>query len=169
MAKISETRGAQKKEAFFDTAEAKIHNFSFTPPDVDYPDNDKLHIKLAGTDNCRAAIQILRNGSDNNLHYHPNKDTIYMVLKGRIRFYGSGDRVLGEYGPNEGLLIPENARYWFKSLGDEEAWLLQFASFPKGAKASRRVDCEPLKLKGDGVWLGTTAEDDEIRRFRKGL
>lgn len=161
---IEGLRGAGKKEAFHRAAEADIVSFAFDGSDVEAPDGGKVHVKLAGTDSCRASIQILRNGGDNNLHYHPNMDLIYMVLKGRIRFYGPGDKVIGEYGPQEGLLLPENARYWFKSLGEEEAWLLQVAGYPKGAAASRRIPCAPPKTGAGGVWVGLTEAEKELQR-----
>ena len=139
MAKVHHLRGAEKKEAFHRAAEEKVHSFAFDASVVDVPDNAKAHIRLAGTDSCRASVQVLNGGGDNNLHYHPNMDLIYMVLKGRIQFYGPGDELIGDYGPNEGLLLPENSRYWFKSVGDEEAHLLQIAGYPKGREASRRI------------------------------
>ena len=53
-------------------------------------------------------------------------------------------QLLGVYGENEGLLLPENARYWFKGVSDE-AHLLQIAGYPRGAKAARRVPVEKDK------------------------
>ena len=153
-------RGAEKKEAFHLAAEALIHNFAFTRPDIEFPNQKKkIHVKLAGTNSVRAAIQILKEGGENNLHYHPNMDLIYMVLKGRIRFYGPGDKVLGEFGPTEGLLIPENSRYWFESVGTDEAHLLQIAGFPKGVSAFKRISIDPPKHAdgGEGVWFDTAS------------
>lgn len=158
-----ESRGAAKKEAFHEAAEAGVRTFKFQVPDG-IPENTKAHVKLTGTDSCRAQVQILRNGGDNNLHYHPNMDLIYMVLKGTVRFYGPGDKELGDFKPNEGILLPENARYWFKSLGSEEAWLLQIAGYPKGPKAAKRIPVEPAKdTQRVGVWFGLTEEEQKAR------
>lgn len=162
--KVDDVRGAEKKEAFHRAAEAGVHSFSFDTTGIELPDMGKVHVKLAGTDSCRASVQILRNGGDNNLHYHPNMDLIYMVLKGRVRFYGPNEAVLGEYGPHEGLLLPENARYWFKSVGADDAWLLQIAGYPKGAAASKRIPCEPRKASSNGHWIGLTEAEKELQR-----
>lgn len=169
-----EPRGAAKKEAFYRAAEAGIHTFAFTPPGIDFPtEKKKIHVKLAGTNSCRASVQVLREGGENNLHYHPNMDLIYMVLKGRIRFYGPEDKVLGEFGELEGILIPENSRYWFESVGDEEAHLLQIAGFPKGVEAFKRIAVAPPKHAdgGEGVWFdpasGRTLTDAEQRALEK--
>ena len=160
----AELKGAPKKEAFHQAAEAKIVNFAFTTPDQEIPVGKKAHIKLAGTNSCRASVQILNRGGENNLHYHPNMDLIYMVLKGRVQFYGPEHKLLGDFGPNEGLLLPENSRYWFKSEGDEEAWLLQIAGYPQGAEMSKRIPVEPARADAGGVWFGLTDKEEEVRR-----
>jgi quercetin dioxygenase-like cupin family protein len=159
-----ELYGEAKKEAFHLAAEEKIVSFGFARPDVVIPAGKKLHVKLAGTDSCRASVQILNQGGENNLHYHPNMDLIYMVLKGRVRFYGPGNTVVGEYGVHEGVLLPENSRYWFESVGDEEAHLLQIAGYPKGAKMSKRIPVEPAKPNKGGMWIGLTDEEETIRK-----
>lgn len=159
---VDDKRGAEKKEAFFLAAEAGIKTFDFNGPDIEIEPGKKLHVKLAGTDSCRASIQVLNKGGENNLHYHPNMDLIYMVLKGRVKFYGPGDKEIGDFGPQEGLLLPENSRYWFGSVGDEEAWLLQIAGYPKGAKMSKRIPLEPAKLP-PSTWVGMSEEDHKVR------
>lgn len=156
-------RGAPKKEAFHQAAEAKIVNFKFEKPAAEIPMGKKAHVKLAGTDSCRASVQVLNRGGENNLHYHPNMDLIYMVLKGRVQFYGPEGKLLGDYGPQEGLLLPENSRYWFRSVGDEEAWLLQIAGYPKGAEMSKRIPVEPARADAGGVWFGLTDKEEEVR------
>ena len=91
----TELRGAAKKEAFHLAAEAMIKNFAFQRPEGELEPGRKMHVKLAGTNTCRAQVQVLKKGGENNLHYHPNMDLIYMVLKGRVTFYGPGDKILG--------------------------------------------------------------------------
>src|SRR5215211_8476390 len=106
----TELRGEAKKEAFHQEAESKIEKFAFVRPDVVIPNNEKIHVKLTGTDSCRASVQILNKGGENNLHYHPNMDLIYMVLKGQVEFYGPEDESLGVFGKHEGIKLPENSR-----------------------------------------------------------
>ena len=168
-----ELHGAAKKEAFHLAAEAMVHSFKLERPAVELEPGRKLHIKLAGTDSCRAQVQVLKKGGENNLHYHPNMDLIYMVMKGRIKFYGPGDKVIGDFGPNEGMLLPENSRYWFESVGEEEAWLMQIAGFPKGISAYKRVAIEAPKHAdgGDGAWFnpatGELVSDAEEKEREK--
>ena len=160
----TELHGAAKKEAFHLAAEAMIHSFAFQRPPGELEPGRKMHIKLAGTDTCRAQVQILKKGGENNLHYHPNMDLIYMVLKGKVAFDGPDDKVIGEYGPHEGLLLPENSRYWFGAIGDEEAWLLQIAGYPKGAEMSKRIPVEPARADAGGVWFGLTDHEEDVRK-----
>ena len=76
-----------------------------------------------------------------------------MVLAGRVRFYGPGDVMIGEFGKYEGILIPRGEQYWFESASDdEELEILQMAGFEKGAKIER-VDAEPQKLSVESVYL----------------
>ena len=84
--------------------------FAFKRPDVPLPDGRKLHVKLAGTDSFRTSVQVLNKGGENNLHYHPNMDLMYMVLKGRVAFYGPGDKLVGEFGVHEGVMLPRTPR-----------------------------------------------------------
>jgi hypothetical protein len=71
-----------------------------------------------------------------------------MVLKGTVQFYGVGDKLLGEFGPMQGVQLPQYARYWFTSVGEEEAHLLQMAGYPVGASKKNRVT---LERRGEGV------------------
>ena len=86
-------------------------------------------VTLARTDRMIANVQVLKEGGENNLHLHPNLDGFWMVLKGRVKFYGENDALLGEYGPHEGILIPRGTRYWFESSGDEPLEILQVEAF----------------------------------------
>ena len=80
-------------------------------------------------------------------------DGFWMVLAGRVRFYGPGDALIGEFGKYEGILIPRGEQYWFESASDdEELEILQMAGFEKGAKIER-VDAEPQKLSVESVYV----------------
>src|SRR5208282_5857917 len=89
-----------------------------------------------------AAVQIVKDGGENNLHAHTNSNQMYFVLAGHVRFHGPGDTVIGDYGPNEGVFIPGGARYWFEKTGAEDLQLLQVVSI---AGKSERIDCDPQK------------------------
>jgi mannose-6-phosphate isomerase-like protein (cupin superfamily) len=146
-----ELRGAEKKEAFFRAAEAKVHSFSFAVPDVEAP-NGRINCYLAKTDSCSATILVLRDGYTASHHYHPNQDGIWVVLKGRVRFFGGADKaVLGEFGPFEGVKQPENSRYGFEAVGEEEAWLMQIAGYPKGPEVAKRIPIGAAPTREGGV------------------
>ncbi len=151
-------RGADKKEAFHQAAGSGVHCFSFDRPGIEFTtDKKKIHVLLAGTESCRAQVQVLAEGGENNLHYHPHVDLIYMVLKGKVRFYGLDDKLFGEYGPNEGISLPRNARYWFESASEEELHLLQIAGYPDGPSIrSRGLTSKRPNRPTEGAASGTT-------------
>jgi mannose-6-phosphate isomerase-like protein (cupin superfamily) len=119
-------RGTEKKEAFHREAESRMKAFSFERPDVELKAQKGVYY-LGYSDILRAVVQIIPEGGDNELHYHPGTDGFWMVLKGKARFYGP-DGVIGEFGPEEGILMPRNCRYWFETADpQEELHLLQVA------------------------------------------
>jgi mannose-6-phosphate isomerase-like protein (cupin superfamily) len=143
-------RGAEKKEAYHRACEESVQTFAFNRPD-NIPSTKKAFVKLHGNDNCNCVVQVINKEGDNNLHYHANMDSTFFVLKGKVKFYGPDDVVLGDFGQNQGLLMPAGARYWFESSTEEEAWLLQVASYPKGRKMSKRINSEAHKNGGVGA------------------
>jgi mannose-6-phosphate isomerase-like protein (cupin superfamily) len=136
-------RGAEKKEAFHREAEGRIESFAFKRPD-NLPPGTKATHYLAKSDLVFGSIQIVPEGGDNNLHYHPGDDGFWMVLKGRVRFYGPEQKVIGEYGPNEGLFMPRNARYWFETADKkQELHILHVSAKTQTKIQNRRVNVDP--------------------------
>ena len=74
-----------EKEAYHSTAEAKIQTFRYVKPQTDNVKDVTILMKSPGV---TVAVQAVRDGGENNLHYHVNTDQVYYVLKGRMRFYG---------------------------------------------------------------------------------
>jgi mannose-6-phosphate isomerase-like protein (cupin superfamily) len=126
-------------------AEAKMTTYSYAKPDG--VSAGKGFIALSRTDIMKGVVQVVKkHGGENNLHYHTRMDTFWMVLKGRVRFYGPGDVVLGEFGPHEGMVTPRFSRYWFENIGDEDLELLQVAAYSDGAKDGGRTSVEALRF-----------------------
>ena len=107
----------------------------------------KAIVGLCQTDIIRGAVQVIKEGGDNNLHSHTGMDGFWMGLRGRARYYGPGDEVLGEFGVHEGIVMPRGAQYWFESIGDEDLELLQVVAFDRDVK-NERIDIEPRKFEG---------------------
>lgn len=90
----------------------------------------KRIMRLCESDLVRANVQVVKEGGENNLHTHHGADGIWMVLEGRVRFYGPGDEVIGEFGKHEGILIPRGYHYWFESADEsQDLQLLQIHSY----------------------------------------
>jgi mannose-6-phosphate isomerase-like protein (cupin superfamily) len=140
------TMNAEQKEALHRAAEAKIVTFAYQKP-AEQKDRDgepivKQIANLMRGDLMRLNVQIVKEGGENNLHYHTGGDTVWMVLKGAARFYGVGDKLLGEIGPNGGIHLPGGSRYWFEKIGNEDLEILQIVS-----KESR--DSKPARINLD--------------------
>jgi mannose-6-phosphate isomerase-like protein (cupin superfamily) len=104
----------------------------------------KVIVPLAHSDIMYCAVQVLRAGGANNLHSHTGMDGLWLVLRGRARFYGAEQKLVGEFGPFEGVFVPRNVAYWFESVGDEPLELLQAESIDRRGR-NRRIDYEPRK------------------------
>ena len=115
-------------------AESSINGFSYSKPEG--VDRGKGFVRLAVSPLIKGVVQVVKkNGGENNLHYHTSVDTFWMVLKGRVRFYGPNDVLMGEYGPYEGTVTPRFSRYWFENCGEGDLELLQVAA---NANANQR-------------------------------
>lgn len=127
--------------ARIEEAEKGIKSYRYAKPEG--IGTKKARIELGRGGNIRGVVQVVKEGGENNLHYHTDADSLWMVLKGRVKFYGVGDKLLGEYGPQEGIITPAYSRYWFESSGEEELELLQIGAFSgPEVTSSGRTDCE---------------------------
>jgi mannose-6-phosphate isomerase-like protein (cupin superfamily) len=137
-------RGAAKKEAYHRAREKKVKPFSFVRPDgIDT--TRKAFVDIVKDDNTEVYVQIINDGGDNNLHYHPNMNSVFYVLKGRVKIYGPDDLLYKDCGVNDGVYMPADTRYWFEVTGDEEAWLLHVVTLPKGRKMTKRINVDAPK------------------------
>jgi mannose-6-phosphate isomerase-like protein (cupin superfamily) len=126
-------------------AEATVKSFHYEKPSGGK--SAKGRVNLGKADNIRGVVQIVKkNGGENNLHYHTNASSFWLVLKGRVRFYGPGNVVIGEFGPHEGTITPRYARYWFENIGEEDLEILQVGAYGDHANdSSGRTDSEPQR------------------------
>jgi mannose-6-phosphate isomerase-like protein (cupin superfamily) len=128
-------------------AEATVKSFHYEKPTG--VKAGKGRVNLGKADNVRGVVQIVKkNGGENNLHYHTNASSFWMVLKGRVRFYGPDNVVIGEFGPHEGTITPRYSRYWFENIGEEELEILQVAAYgDPNEDSTGRTDSEPQRFK----------------------
>lgn len=135
-----------KTRSRIEEVEKEVLSFSYTKPDK--VGSGKAIVRLGKGGRVRGLVQLVKEGGENNLHYHTDSDSLWYVLKGRVRFHGAGGKVLGEFGPNEGIITPSYFRYWFERVGDEDLELLQVGALSApDVKSSGRTDLEPQKTK----------------------
>jgi mannose-6-phosphate isomerase-like protein (cupin superfamily) len=140
---------AEQREEFHREAEAKIRTFAYQKPaDAKDRDGEPMVKQIANVvrgDLVRLNVQIVKEGGENNLHYHTGGDTVWLVLKGGARFYGVGDKLLGELGPQGGILLPGGARYWFDKVGAEDLEILQIVCKESRAAQTQRINLDQHK------------------------
>ncbi len=95
--------------------------FKYEVPEGEKP---RSIVWLCRTDKLLADVQVLRGGGETHLHAHPHLDGFWFVLKGRARFHGEND-MIGDVGPNEGVLLPRGTKSWFEAVGPEPLQVLQ--------------------------------------------
>jgi oxalate decarboxylase/phosphoglucose isomerase-like protein (cupin superfamily) len=144
-------------------SEAAIKGYSYKKPES--VERGKGFIRLALSPLIKGTVQIVKkNGGENNLHYHTSVDTFWMVLKGKVKFYGPEDVLIGEYGLHEGLITPRFSRYWFENSGDEDLELLQVAANDKpNLKSGGRTDVSEQRYKlGEGPVFDASKEKSKV-------
>jgi mannose-6-phosphate isomerase-like protein (cupin superfamily) len=132
----------EEKEAYHREQESKVEKFAYHMPHSDEP---KDFFQLGKSRLCAMIVQVVREGGENNLHYHNNSDTTWFVLRGGAKFYGPGDVLIADLGAEEGIVIPGGARYWFEKTGTEALELLQFVARDVAAGKSERINLEQHK------------------------
>ncbi|MSP38077.1 MAG: cupin domain-containing protein [Deltaproteobacteria bacterium] len=99
---------------------------------------------VCNSDLMKVQVQVVKGGGENNLHTHTGEDAFWYVVSGAIRFYGEGDKVLGEYQKGEGLLVPRGFKYWFESASSETLEVLRVTAKDQNVD-NKRVDLSPQK------------------------
>src|SRR5438270_866880 len=87
--------------------------------------------------NMRAMVQVVKDGGENNLHSHTGDDAFWYVLSGAVKFYGEGDKLIGEFKKGEGILIPRGFQYWFESSSSEPLEILRVTAKDQNVKNER--------------------------------
>ena len=101
-------------------------------------------VRLCRSDIVYSTVQVLKEGGENNLHAHTAQDGIWIVLKGRVKFYGKDNAVLAELGPLQGIHLPRGFYYWFESASPETLEILQVEAIDKTVK-NERLNATPQK------------------------
>ncbi len=142
-------------------AEDIVTPFSYKKPDGAAM-NKRASVALCRTDLFRSEMMVMKKGTgETNLHYHHNADGFWMVVKGRVRFYGPDDVIIGEFGPNEGTSMPRYARYWFENIGEEDLEMLHIFATPQpGDHKSGRTDAVERPAHWPKVGGGSTTRFD---------
>jgi mannose-6-phosphate isomerase-like protein (cupin superfamily) len=92
----------------------------------------------------KVQVQVVKNGGENNLHTHTGEDAFWYVINGAVKFYGEGDKLIGEFKKGEGILVPRGYKYWFESASPEALEILRVTAKDQNID-NQRVDLSPQK------------------------
>ena len=121
------------------TQEAK--EFRHQTPDFE---GVKKTWQVCNSDLMKVQVQVVQNGGENNLHTHTGEDAFWYVINGAVKFYGEGDKLIGEYKKGEGILVPRGYKYWFESASPEALEILRVTAKDQNID-NKRVDLSPQK------------------------
>jgi mannose-6-phosphate isomerase-like protein (cupin superfamily) len=99
----------------------------------------KKTLQVCNSDLMKVQVQVVKDGGENNLHTHTGDDAFWYVISGAVKFYGEGDRLIGEYKKGEGILIPRGYKYWFESAAPEPLEILRVTAKDQNVE-NQRVD-----------------------------
>ena len=100
--------------------------------------------QVCNSDLMKVQVQVVKNGGENNLHTHTGEDAFWYVISGAVKFYGEGDKVIGEYQKGEGILVPRGFKYWFESASNDTLEILRVTAKDQSVD-NKRVDLSPQK------------------------
>ena len=121
------------------TQDAK--EFRYQTPDFE---GVKKTMQVCNSDLMKVQVQVVKNGGENNLHTHTGEDAFWYVITGAVKFYGEGDKLVGEYKKGEGILVPRGYKYWFESASTEPLEVLRVTAKDQNID-NKRVDLSPQK------------------------
>ena len=100
--------------------------------------------QVCNSDLMKVQKQVVKSGGENNLHTHTGEDAFWYVISGAVKFYGEGDKVIGEYQKGEGILVPRGFKYWFESASSEPLEIIRVTAKDQSVD-NKRVDLSPRK------------------------
>jgi mannose-6-phosphate isomerase-like protein (cupin superfamily) len=104
----------------------------------------KKSMLICASDLMKVMVQVVKEGGENNLHTHTGDDAFWYVINGAVKFYGEGDRLIGEFKKGEGILIPRGFKYWFESSAAEPLEILRVTAKDQTVE-NKRVNLAPPK------------------------
>lgn len=103
--------------------------------------------QVCNSDLMKVQVQVVKSGGENNLHTHTGEDAFWYVIRGAVKFYGEGDKLVGEYQKGEGILVPRGYKYWFESASEEPLEILRVTA------KDQNIDNKRVDLAAQKQWM----------------
>jgi mannose-6-phosphate isomerase-like protein (cupin superfamily) len=148
----------EQREELHRISEQRIKTFRYEKPEL-HGKPKRIEALVYGRESkeLNVLVQIVGDGGENNMHYHTNSETAWMVLRGHARFHGVNG-VLAELGPMQGIFLPGGCRYWFEKVGEGDLEILQMVGL-EGTDDDERINVEAHK-----AWM---VGDSELTKYEE--
>lgn len=113
----------------------------------------QARVTLAKGERLISHAMVIAEGGENTLHAHRNEEHIFLVLSGQARFEFLPPLNPLLLGPLQGILLPADCFYSFRSVGEQNLVFARVGS-SRGPEAAR-VGLDGLPLRGksaEGGW-----------------
>src|SRR5262245_21126148 len=88
------------------------------------PKQGRTDTVMAASPTMTVVLKTYAQGGENALHRHVHEDHTFVVLQGEAEFYGPAGETR-RAKKHEGVMLPNTAYYYFKSVGEEPLVMLR--------------------------------------------
>lgn len=97
-------------------------------------------------------VMVIAEGGETRMHAHRHEEHIFFVLAGQARFMFLASPEPVDLGPVQGILIPADCFYSFRSVGEQNLVLARVGS--RRGPDAQRVGLDGLPLRGKSDHAG---------------
>jgi len=105
-------------------------------------------VSFGRTDSMMVFMQVLLRSGETSLHAHPNTDSFWWVVRGKVAFYTTDHELLAELEREQGVLLPRDYPYYFCAVGEDHLEILQIESFLRQGERLQTVHLEEDRIGG---------------------
>lgn len=116
-------------------------------------------LTLAKSERLISHVMVIAEGGEIAFHAHRNEDHLFIVLAGEVQFDFLPPQDSMRLGPLQGILIPSDCYYRFRSVAPENLVLARVGSTPGPTAQRVGLDGRPLRGKSaESGWQPAQAD-----------
>lgn len=116
-------------------------------------------MQLVSGDRLLSHILVVAQGGEVKLHAHKDEEHIFLILAGQARFSFATCSETLLLGPLQGIQIPSDCFYSYRSIGTENLVIYRVGTIPDARTSRIGLDGLPLRGKSqEGGWRPSTPD-----------